>query len=316
MARHLRLKHPKVYRQMHQHLETKKYSTISKISTSWVKGSWARRYCHRVGEKKYQCNVCSAVLRFPKGLYGNMKRHIRTKHPYVYEKEVNQQRSYVDVSTGDDENIVAEYLSDYEVESKDEESPEKENSNDERGSESDPESTEGKPFLYDSDPELETKVKYLVSKREIPGRKRARNCFWNFFNVVVENHRYACLACNRRVAIFPHSIANLKRHIKNKHKRQYNIIMKYLAENDGDSDKETPISFDKYYFDSEGDDYKCKECGTVINCSDEEQQALFDHIKDTHPDQILAYQEENVENIENEENSQSVAYNVVIIKKE
>lgn len=71
-------------------------------------------------------------------------------------------------------------------------------------------------------------------------------------------------------------------------------------------EQETPLSFDKYYFDFESEgQYKCKECSIVIRSTEEDQSSLFNHIKDNHPDQILAYQEE--ENAE---------YNIVILMNE
>lgn len=70
--------------------------------------------------------------------------------------------------------------------------------------------------------------------------------------------------------------------------------------------QDTPLSFDKYYFDLEGEgQYKCKECSEVVQSTEEDQSSLFNHIKDNHPDQILAYQEE--ENAE---------YNIVILKND
>lgn len=79
--------------------------------------------------------------------------------------------------------------------------------------------------------------------------------------------------------------------------------MIYIPEGDV---QETPLSFDKYYFDlvTEGQ-YKCKECSEIIQSTEEDQSILFNHIKDNHPDQILAYQEE--ENAE---------YNIVILKND
>lgn len=81
-----------------------------------------------------------------------------------------------------------------------------------------------------------------------------------------------------------------------------NMII-YFSEGDI---QETPLTFDKYYFDIETEgQYKCKECSEIIQSTEEDQSSLFNHIKDNHPDQILAYQEE--------ENSE---YNIVILKND
>lgn len=56
---------------------------------------------------------------------------------------------------------------------------------------------------------------------------------------------------------------------------------------------ETTLTFDKYYFDLESEgQYKCKECSEIVQSTEEDQSSLFDHIKENHPDEILAYQED------------------------
>lgn len=54
-----------------------------------------------------------------------------------------------------------------------------------------------------------------------------KSCFWNFFEMVEQDRVYKCMFCQKSVAVYPKSVGNLKRHIANVHKKQFDLIMKY-----------------------------------------------------------------------------------------
>ncbi|XP_026330535.1 uncharacterized protein LOC113238025 [Hyposmocoma kahamanoa] len=238
-----------------------------------------------------------------------MKRHIRSKHPCVYDKEMN------DVVSTRIENVdipaseTKEYLEDVErVNTTNKSEGGGDEDSDQEEAESELKQDGSGTVLNEADPNFEEKIKYLCTK-PISGRKRAWNPLWNFFEVIEDNHWYMCLGCHKLISIYPHSVRNLKRHVRTQHKKQYEYMMKYLTSRKTcieKAEEEAPLSFDKYYFDLESEgQYKCKECSEVIQSTEEDQWSLFNHIKDNHPDQILAYQEE--ENAE---------YNIVILKND
>ncbi|KAI5646679.1 FLYWCH zinc finger domain-containing protein [Phthorimaea operculella] len=292
MARHLRTKHPNAYKKVHPFLDKNPIKGPLR-STSWIKGSWGRKYCSRITGHKYKCNMCDTVLSLSNGMFSNMKRHIKSKHPEVYEQEVGGGKSDEELSQAEYGSIseareyVTEFIeelqkTEYLVDDPDLIVPEPD-----------------KSFLDENDPDFEAKVKYLVTKPV--ARKRARNCMWNFFNVIEENRLYSCLACNRRVYIFPHSFANMKRHMMTRHKHQYSLMRKYMKIYE-ENRNPSPVSFEKYYFEQDGDsEYKCKECDTTISSTGEDQLPLFEHIKEAHPNFILAFQEEDVANDDQDE---------------
>ncbi|KAJ2947342.1 hypothetical protein O0L34_g17065 [Tuta absoluta] len=308
MSRHLRTKHPNVYRKAHPFLDKKPIKGPLR-STSWIRGSWGKKYCMKVSGHKYKCNMCDTVLSLSNGMFSNMKRHIKNKHPYVYEQEVGGGKSDEEYGQAEFGTIseAGEYVTEF-VEHPDTTEPEEDDSAELDSDEILPDTS----FLNENDPDFETKIKYLVTKQVV--RKRARNCMWNFFNVVEDNRLYTCLACNRRVAIFPHSIANMKRHIMSRHKYQYSLMKKYMSECE-DNRNPSPVSFHKYYFEQESDcEFKCKECDTTISCTDEDHLPLFEHIKEAHPNLILAFQEEDEANIDQEDDIDDEV-KIVVVKE-
>ncbi|KAI5646678.1 FLYWCH zinc finger domain-containing protein [Phthorimaea operculella] len=220
MARHLRTKHPNAYKKAHPFSDK---NTIGPMrSTSWIKGSWGRKYCTRITGHKYKCNMCDNVLSLSNGLFGNMKRHVKSKHPEVYEQEVGGGKSDEELnqtkfgSIPEAGKFVTEFVeelgkTEYILDDPDPIFPEPDTS-----------------FLDEKDPDFEAKIKYLVTKQTT--KKRARHFMWNFFKVIQENRLYACLACNRRIQINQSSFANMKRHIMNRHKHQYSVMKKYMKE--------------------------------------------------------------------------------------
>ncbi|RVE50168.1 hypothetical protein evm_005191 [Chilo suppressalis] len=49
---------------------------------------WVKDYSKKLDDEKWQCSLCLTELRMRPGYYGNMKRHIRNKHPNIYQKEL------------------------------------------------------------------------------------------------------------------------------------------------------------------------------------------------------------------------------------
>ncbi|KAM3967107.1 uncharacterized protein ACR2FA_011956 [Aphomia sociella] len=87
MVRHLKLKHHNYFNEMEATKgASSSVSTKGQDSTS-VGKCWTRRYCKRAGDMMFACIICGVVLRMPDGLFSNMKRHIKSKHPDVYKKE-------------------------------------------------------------------------------------------------------------------------------------------------------------------------------------------------------------------------------------
>ncbi|CAK1579138.1 unnamed protein product [Parnassius mnemosyne] len=200
----------------------------------------------------------------PKGLYGNMKRHIRSKHSNIYEMEMQQLHGQSDddgkdveneSTTEEEEEVLEEEILEQEVLEQDEEFLEEHiegeiemnSKNDTEGAQSPiPEETayqdvdnldtdsETNDFgeighLSISDPNLKNKIKWL-SQRVVQGKRKIKTCVWNFFIPVVENQLYTCIFCHRDISIFPQNSSNLKRHLVVKHTEQFNLIKKYAPE--------------------------------------------------------------------------------------
>lgn len=98
-----------------------------------------------------------------------MKRHIRTKHPYVYEQEMNELGGMgietVDTAVSENEEYLDEYTKDVKksLKNKSEQRREDENLNhDEADSES--ELVESETVFNESDPHFEEKIKYFCTK--------------------------------------------------------------------------------------------------------------------------------------------------------
>lgn len=58
------------------------------VDTRKKPSPWAK-YCIEVGENQFQCVMCNNVLNMPKA-HGNLKRHIKFKHPKVFERETKE----------------------------------------------------------------------------------------------------------------------------------------------------------------------------------------------------------------------------------
>ncbi|XP_052748495.1 uncharacterized protein LOC116412635 [Galleria mellonella] len=88
MIRHLRIKHPSSFDEMEA---TRKATTFAGVIKEQNKQSerrcWTKKYCRRAGDMMFACVICGVVLRMPDGLFSNMKRHIKSKHPDVYKSE-------------------------------------------------------------------------------------------------------------------------------------------------------------------------------------------------------------------------------------
>ncbi|XP_063548036.1 uncharacterized protein LOC134755414 [Cydia strobilella] len=50
-------------------------------------GNWINMYCTKLSDSQYKCNLCAVVLTLQQGHYGNMRRHYKFKHPYIFYTE-------------------------------------------------------------------------------------------------------------------------------------------------------------------------------------------------------------------------------------
>ncbi|XP_028026102.1 uncharacterized protein LOC114239882 [Bombyx mandarina] len=111
-ARHLRAKHPKAFKQWKESSKSfgeTKYSKVVPSHQSARRG-WIKDYLKKISEGKYECKICSTILKMPHGIYANMKRHLKMKHPLIYEEEmkVNGEQS----TATDVVEYVVEYVDD------------------------------------------------------------------------------------------------------------------------------------------------------------------------------------------------------------
>ncbi|XP_014361067.2 uncharacterized protein LOC106712906 [Papilio machaon] len=83
MVRHYKLKHQFDFVNTETKKKEKPCSGSGKKPSPWSK------YSIEVGENKFKCVMCSNVLNMPKA-HGNLKRHIKFKHPRVYERETKE----------------------------------------------------------------------------------------------------------------------------------------------------------------------------------------------------------------------------------
>ncbi|XP_013161555.1 PREDICTED: uncharacterized protein LOC106113372 [Papilio xuthus] len=82
MVRHFKLKHQ---------FDFVKTETIKRKKSCWTRNKpspWTK-YSIEVGKNKFKCVMCSYILNMPKA-HGNLKRHIKFKHPRIYEKETKE----------------------------------------------------------------------------------------------------------------------------------------------------------------------------------------------------------------------------------
>ncbi|CAH2267939.1 jg8401 [Pararge aegeria aegeria] len=147
------------------------------------------------------------------------------------------------------------------------------------------------PKVQDPDIKEELRMKNLCEKTAIGVRARTnKSCIWNFFEIVEQDRLYQCSFCQKTVAIFPKNVFNLKRHISNAHKKQYDIIMKYGdleprdSENQEAANPEVPgVSSVEIAFLSLDDEnsgkFKCTRCEEIIESTEEESDSvLIEHV--------------------------------------
>lgn len=134
LRRHIAKQHPSSYDEVMKHFKDNSYDNIKfiigglqdiqksqerlvKKKTEKVKEQeeipkerkprrcWIKKYCEKVKDGLYRCILCRRQLRMYDGLYGNMKRHIRSLHPTVYHDELK-------IEAGVEDEIV-EYIVEY-----------------------------------------------------------------------------------------------------------------------------------------------------------------------------------------------------------
>ncbi|XP_068626119.1 uncharacterized protein [Battus philenor] len=258
MVRHFKTKHQSLYVKVQPLIKRKTDIVRPVLRTS---SFWVKKYCTNMGNSQYQCDICQKILKMPRA-HGNMKRHIKLKHPEIYEMEnqlmlIDSEPTSINVKDNSDFNVeevlleqdevleeAEEYLEEYDIEESNVESksmpeidaiedPSPEEiayqNVDDLDTESDTNDFGDIDYLSEKDPDYESKVKWLA-QRIVPGKRKTKACTWNFFNIVEENHIYSCIFCQKDVAIVPFSSSNLKRHLRINHKRAFNIIAKYGPE--------------------------------------------------------------------------------------
>ncbi|XP_059053518.1 uncharacterized protein LOC131847855 isoform X4 [Achroia grisella] len=83
MSRHLRCRHPNAYK---QYKSEKLRSTSVFVQDTLCHEESVTKYFTKISNARYQCIICSLTLVIPVGLYSNLKTHIETKHPDVFDQ--------------------------------------------------------------------------------------------------------------------------------------------------------------------------------------------------------------------------------------
>ncbi|XP_045767799.1 uncharacterized protein LOC123869105 [Maniola jurtina] len=145
------------------------------------------------------------------------------------------------------------------------------------------------PIPQESIVDEELRIKNLCENSAV-GTRMTKSCFWNFFEMVEQDRVYKCMFCQKSVAVYPKSVGNLKRHIANVHKKQFDLIMKYEgletekmissaacgSEDPGASSVEIAfLSLD----DDDTTKLKCSRCDVVLECTEEKwDSVLIQHV--------------------------------------
>ncbi|CAH2040249.1 unnamed protein product, partial [Iphiclides podalirius] len=343
MARHFKTKHRVLYTKILP-LIKKPYVEPVKLRTS---STWVKKYSTEVGENRHKCDLCENILKMPKA-HGNFKRHIRLKHPEIYqvetefearaEKEEGAQNmepeydvEYIEEALESEDGVVEEHIEDLkenaknapDVETSGSPVPEAIEYQDVGNLDSQPELKDYGDIehIFENDPELEDKIKWLA-QRVVPGKRgNALTCVWNFFKAVEANQAYTCIFCYKEIRIFPFSCSNLKRHLATKHKKQFKLLVKYAPEfkkkgvasltkllEQSNRSNDVTKSFEASYFEGQGESrFKCRSCDEVIECKDSNSLVLFKHIHDKHGEEVISQLKDNVDDDEE--------FSVLFVKK-
>ncbi|KAJ0177666.1 hypothetical protein K1T71_006539 [Dendrolimus kikuchii] len=270
LRRHIEKKHPTRFKELidlcKESIAFNKRETGETKHTPKARTGWIKKYCEAVEEGVYRCNLCGEQLRMREGLYGNMKRHVKSLHPRAYQEELILSEANADNVNDDVVGYIVEYVDTDDIEknksniddlldNSSQDSDSKEVDSDQHTEylveesvqelESNVEvieSSDDEPLVVRmdkqsvqklvievlslKDPDLENKIKMLC-ETPVKGKRYNLDCSWNFFKPITGSRLYVCLFCNQDLTISPGSCANLKRHLAMKHKKQYAIINKY-----------------------------------------------------------------------------------------
>lgn len=114
LRKHISSKHPSSYAELMKYFD-RNSSDNTKRTTKEMQNmpkprpGWIRKYCERVKQGLYRCNLCTREIRMSDELYGNMKRHVKNLHPRAYQEELR-------LNKDGDENIVHNEVVEYVVE--------------------------------------------------------------------------------------------------------------------------------------------------------------------------------------------------------
>ncbi|XP_059053516.1 uncharacterized protein LOC131847855 isoform X2 [Achroia grisella] len=94
MARHLRAKHPKAYRNYKGESRAVFPNLVDKVTT--CDRGWIKKYFTELTKSRYQCIICSIIVVVPIDSFNNLKGHIEISHPDVFDEVMNSNDSLFD----------------------------------------------------------------------------------------------------------------------------------------------------------------------------------------------------------------------------
>ncbi|XP_028026098.1 uncharacterized protein LOC114239880 isoform X1 [Bombyx mandarina] len=163
------------------------------------KRSWIWKYFEKLGNIKYRCNICKVVLSVKGTSTTNLKRHVRTRHPHVYIRELSKIKSSTDSELRLDTDT-ASHLQNRGI-----------NANDHR--------VDGLNEVSLVDNMEKKKFKYNVNQSKASGNRLRRSWVWSYFKIVSPTHA-RCKLCGRLINHGRYSSGNLNRHLNVVHKKK------------------------------------------------------------------------------------------------
>lgn len=98
------------------------------------------------------------------------------------------------------------------------------------------------------------------------------------------------MLCNQRLSIKSKGTGNIIRHLRSKHKREFEIIQAYVTRIDKSELLNESFVFE-YFKQIEDNRYKCNYCDETFDCGDDlNEEYLFVHIRDKHPEEIVGFE--------------------------
>lgn len=154
------------------------------------KRSWVWKYFDKLSNIIFRCNLCNVVLSIKGCNTNNMNRHVRTRHPQIYRKEVSKR------VTCDNADIGSDIDTPYAIKTEE---------------------------IYASD----HKDVDLDDVAESPSQKLRRSWIWSYFSRVTSTQAQ-CKLCSRQISHGGNATGNMNRHLKMIHNKtaEYSEIEK------------------------------------------------------------------------------------------